>query len=179
MTVDSSYMAWARPTRRVHLALSVGMTVTGIILIAAGSSGGGSRGSFSGGSPERTAPALGRIADSVVSKSGASGAAGAAGAAGATGATGGPIPAAPMVPFAPAAPVREPAAGAKAHSKPRPHAQHAAPVPKPESPAAPNPATGPVPTPARHLPRPADLSHLLAPILRPSSQRLPAHPLKH
>ena len=115
MTVDGSYMAWARPTRRVHLALSVGMTVTGVILIAAGNSG--------GRSAARTAPVLGRTADSVVS-----------GSSGAAGGAGGTVPAAPLVRFAPRVPMPVPVpvpvpagvpgVGAKTHSKPRSHGRH-------------------------------------------------------
>ena len=59
MIVDGSYTAWVRPTRRVHFALSVGMTLTGVILIAAGAFGG------RGAAP--LSPPLGRTADSVVS----------------------------------------------------------------------------------------------------------------
>ena len=57
MIVDGSYMPWVRPTRRVHLALSVGMTLTGLILALAGVSGGPGQ--------ERTAPSIGRTADGV------------------------------------------------------------------------------------------------------------------
>ena len=89
MTVDGSYMAWARPTRRVHLALAVGMTVTGIILVAAGSSEG--RGAGRTVAAPVPVTVLGRTADSVVS--------------GGSGGARGPVPAAPMVRFAPQLPV--------------------------------------------------------------------------
>ncbi|GAA1969884.1 hypothetical protein [Catenulispora subtropica] len=36
MLVDASYLAWVRPARRVHYALSVGMTLTGVILATFG-----------------------------------------------------------------------------------------------------------------------------------------------
>jgi hypothetical protein len=36
MLVDASYLAWVRPARRVHLALSVGMITTGVILATFG-----------------------------------------------------------------------------------------------------------------------------------------------
>ncbi len=158
MTVDGSYMAWARPTRRVHLALSVGMTVTGVILIAAGSSGGRSA------AQTVPPPALGRAADSVVS-----------GSSGSSGAAGGPVPAAPLVHFAPPVPapvpmpVDLPGVGTKTHSKPRSHGRHAASVPPPET----------APPPAHHLPHPSDLSRLLTPPPHPSSPQLPAHPPQH
>ncbi|MEZ0115269.1 hypothetical protein ABH920_009304 [Catenulispora sp. EB89] len=133
MTVDGSYMAWARPTRRVHLALSVGMTVTGVILIAAGNSG--------ERSAARTAPVLGRTADSVVSGSG--------GSSGAAGGAGGTVPAAPLVRFAPRVPMPVPVpvpagvpgVGAKTHSKPRSHGRHVVSVLPPEP--APPPAHPP------------------------------------
>ncbi|MEY9893996.1 hypothetical protein ABIA31_007678 [Catenulispora sp. MAP5-51] len=129
MTVDGSYAAWVRPTRRVHLALSVGMTLTGVILIAAGASGG--RGAV------RPAPMIGRTADSVVS----------GGVAGA-GIPGILVPAAPLVHFAPPVAgmpaigtpvigtpaIGRPAAGtpaagatkpeAKPHAKLKPHHRH-------------------------------------------------------
>jgi hypothetical protein len=57
MIVDSSYLAWVQPTRRVHLALSVGMTVTGVVLTVVG---------FFGSS--RPAPALGRAAETGVTR---------------------------------------------------------------------------------------------------------------
>lgn len=63
MIVDGSYTAWVRPTRRVHLALSVGMTFTGVILIAAG---------VLGGRSQAPPSALGRAADSIARGGGAS-----------------------------------------------------------------------------------------------------------
>lgn len=128
MIVDGSYEAWVRPTRRVHFALSVGMTLTGVILIAAGT--------FGGPSAAPLSPALGRAADSVVS--------------GGDGTPGSLVPPAPLVPLVPLGPLTSvappvtatPSAtppGAKAkpkpkskhHAKPRPHHRHATPTPPP------------------------------------------------
>lgn len=117
MTVDGSYMAWARPTRRVHLALSAGMTVTGVVLILAGACG--------GPGAVQQAPTLKRTADSVVSV----------------------VPPAPLVQFAPpaAAPPSastKPSQAAKPHKKPKPRPRREA--PKPPTPPAPAPRIPPV-----------------------------------
>ena len=125
MIVDGSYTAWVRPTRRVHFAFSVGMTLTGVILIAVGAFGGRSAAPFS--------PALGRTADSVVS-----------GSTGTPGSLVSPVPAAPLLPLtrvappvtttpgtAPPSPEAKPAPKSKHHAKPRPHPRHAAPAPPP------------------------------------------------
>jgi len=158
MIVDGSYMAWVRPTRRVHLALSVGMTVTGVILAAVGLTG--------GAGAARTSPALGRSADAVMS--------------GDTGLTAGAVPPAPLVRFAPPAPAKP---SAKPHPKPGSPGRHAA----PESvPAAPEPAPAAAPAP-RHAARPSDVSRPPAappsrssePAPRPSSKERPTQPSKH
>jgi len=79
MIVDDSYTAWARPTRRVHFALSAGMTLTGVILIAVGA--------FGDRSAAPLSPALGRTAHNVVN--------------GGDGTPGSVIPPAPLLPFLP------------------------------------------------------------------------------
>ena len=102
MIVDGSYMAWVRPTRRVHLALSVGMTVTGVVLILVGASGG-------------------RTADGVVS-----------GDNGTPGGEVTQFPPAPLVSFMAPAPAAAPATsspGAKPHTKPKPQPPHEPPKP--------------------------------------------------
>ena len=102
MIVDGSYMAWVRPTRRVHLALSVGMTVTGVVLIMVGASGG-------------------RTADGVVS-----------GDNGTPGGEVTQFPPAPLVSFMAPAPAAAPATsspGAKPHTKPKPQPPHEPPKP--------------------------------------------------
>jgi hypothetical protein len=107
MIVDSSYLAWVRPTRRVHLALSVGMTVTGVVLTAMGISG-----------TARPAPAPRRSAEPSVIRTENP-------PAGAL--LPGPLAqlAAPTAPTAPVAP----AAPATAHPVPKPH-----PKPRPHTP---------------------------------------------
>lgn len=137
MTVDGSYTAWVRPTRRVHFALSVGMTLTGVILVAVGA--------FSGRSTAPLSPALGRAADSITS--------------GGNGTPGSQFPAAPLLPLmpfmslmpvappvtaaggtaVPSAPVK-PKPKAKHHAKPRPHPQHRTPAPPPSPDSLPLPA---------------------------------------
>lgn len=125
MIVDGSYTAWVRPTRRVHFALSVGMTLTGVILIAAGAIGGRSAAPLS--------PALGRAADTVVS--------------GGNGTPGSLVPPAPLLPPLPRMPVAprvtappsaaqpsvqaKPKPKSKHHANPRPHPRHTAPTPPP------------------------------------------------
>ncbi|GAA2029421.1 hypothetical protein GCM10009839_31210 [Catenulispora yoronensis] len=70
MLVDASYLAWVRPARRVHFALSVGMTLTGVVLTMSGLIG--SRGSAAVTAPV-TAP-VERTADlSVVGGTGVGG----------------------------------------------------------------------------------------------------------
>lgn len=97
MIVDGSYMAWVRPTHRVHLALSVGMTVTGLVLAAAGMTG--------GGGSARTSPTIGRSAESVVGGV----------VSGDAGLPAGAVPPAPLVRFTP------PAAPAAPSGKPHPN----------------------------------------------------------
>jgi hypothetical protein len=148
MIVDGSYTPWVRPTRRVHLALSVGMTLTGLILIAAGASE--DRGAT------RPSPLIGQAADTVVG--------------GDTLAPSVLVPAAPFVRFLPpplappeprtsakpsvkpktssktspkscpksgpktspkAAPKTHAKPHAKPHTKPQPHPRHASPAPQP------------------------------------------------
>jgi hypothetical protein len=122
MIGGGSYMAWVRPTRRVHFALSVGMTLTGVILIAVGA--------FGGRSAAPLSPALGRTADSVVS--------------GGNGTPGSLVPPAPLLPLLPVAPPvttppraalpsvqAKPKPKSKHHANPRPHPRHATPAPPP------------------------------------------------
>lgn len=134
MIVDGSYTAWVRPTRRVHFAFSVGMTLTGVILIAVGAFGGPSAAPFS--------PALGRTADSVVS-----------GSTGTPGSVAQPAPLLPLMPVAPPvtatprsavpSPQATPTPKSKHHAKPRPRPRHAA--------RRTAPGTGlAAPAPARH-----------------------------
>lgn len=141
MIADGSYTAWVRPTRRVHLALSLGMTLTGAILIAAGAAG--------GSGAVRPAPLIGRTADSFVS--------------GDNGAPGVQVPAAPLLPVVPPQvmtpphPVTKP--HTKSHTKSRPYPHHTMSTPTRPSevlrPAAPRVRS--VPSPAE--PRPHRLNH--------------------
>jgi hypothetical protein len=158
MTVDGSYMAWVRPTRRVHLALSAGMTVTGLILTVFGMTGSG------GAAP--SSPRFGRSADSVVT-----------GDSGRPAGTGAVAPA-PMVRFAPAAPA---APRAKPHTKPASPAAptpHHAPHPSDVT-RLPVPAPAPARAPAPALPRAVEKLPQPSPSPHPSPEPRPVHPAKH
>jgi len=98
MIVDDSYTAWARPTRRVHFALSAGMTLTGVILIAVGA--------FGDRSAAPLSPALGRTAHNVVN--------------GGDGTPGSVIPPAPLLPFLPLMRIAPPVTAKPVTAKPTP-----------------------------------------------------------
>ncbi|ACU74497.1 hypothetical protein Caci_5638 [Catenulispora acidiphila DSM 44928] len=137
MIVDGSYTAWVRPTRRVHFALSLGMTLTGAILIAAGAAG--------GSGAARPAPLIGRTADSFVS--------------GDNGASGSQVPAAPLLPVAPPQVKTPPHPVAKPHPKSRPHPHHTMSTPTRPAELL-RPAAPPVRSvPSSAEPRPHRLNH--------------------
>lgn len=96
MIVDDSYTAWVRPTRRVHFALSAGMTLTGVILIAVGA--------FGNRSAAPLSPAPGRTAHSVVSRG--------------DGTPGSVIPPAPLLPFLPLMRIAPPVTAKPVTAKP-------------------------------------------------------------